>query len=551
MTTLSFYDRVQETTQTTGTGAIVPGGATPGYRSFASVLSTGDRFHYLLTTPASLGALFEVGIGTWQAGGTIARSPIVSSAGTGAIALPPGTHAIALTAAAAFFETAQAHDVFAAWTAMPGNAGRSVAEFLAAVLGTDGLRIQGQPLVGGRSATTVLAATPPAGVVNSSGGNDGVTTRLLVSTIGLAQGPTAQTGYFDTVASLGLNMGDDVASAENPAMPVSRLAIESKFAQGATTSPFISEYHLASLFPAGEPTNEYRGISVTIPHLSSDWGTSSEASISMRANLIAIYRGASASEPSIQCDLASGNTVSFGSTARAHPTLDFLTNDRVVIRQRNAAGNAQLPLLRLNGNDNIELPGATYIVGATRTTPFATKATLGINTTSGGAGETGIAWQGPAIGAGGDFFAFAGNASVAGRLFHQIYNTGAGASAIEFQTLNGAGNDALLCFSNVGGGKVWTIGYDNSDGDKLKIENSYRSVGDAGATYVEFDANKGATAFTKPAVLPAFAVSALPPAATVGAGAMAYCSNEAGGAVPVFSDGTSWRRVTDRAVVSA
>lgn len=29
-----------------------------------------------------------------------------------------------------------------------------------------------------------------------------------------------------------------------------------------------------------------------------------------------------------------------------------------------------------------------------------------------------------------------------------------------------------------------------------------------------------------------------------------YVSNEAGGAVPAFSDGTNWRRVTDRAVVS-
>lgn len=29
-----------------------------------------------------------------------------------------------------------------------------------------------------------------------------------------------------------------------------------------------------------------------------------------------------------------------------------------------------------------------------------------------------------------------------------------------------------------------------------------------------------------------------------------YVSNESGGAVPAFSDGTNWRRVTDRAVIS-
>lgn len=34
------------------------------------------------------------------------------------------------------------------------------------------------------------------------------------------------------------------------------------------------------------------------------------------------------------------------------------------------------------------------------------------------------------------------------------------------------------------------------------------------------------------------------------AGRWVFVSDEAGGAVPAFSDGTNWRRVTDRAVVS-
>lgn len=33
-------------------------------------------------------------------------------------------------------------------------------------------------------------------------------------------------------------------------------------------------------------------------------------------------------------------------------------------------------------------------------------------------------------------------------------------------------------------------------------------------------------------------------------GGMIFVSNEAGGAIPAFSDGTNWRRVTDRAIVS-
>jgi hypothetical protein len=46
-----------------------------------------------------------------------------------------------------------------------------------------------------------------------------------------------------------------------------------------------------------------------------------------------------------------------------------------------------------------------------------------------------------------------------------------------------------------------------------------------------------------------FAVSDLPPAADH-EGGLVYVPDESGGAVPAFSDGTNWRRVTDRAVVS-
>lgn len=39
------------------------------------------------------------------------------------------------------------------------------------------------------------------------------------------------------------------------------------------------------------------------------------------------------------------------------------------------------------------------------------------------------------------------------------------------------------------------------------------------------------------------------PVATL-AGGLIFVSDEAAGAVPAFSDGTNWRRVTDRAIVS-
>lgn len=67
------------------------------------------------------------------------------------------------------------------------------------------------------------------------------------------------------------------------------------------------------------------------------------------------------------------------------------------------------------------------------------------------------------------------------------------------------------------------------------------------------DATSGAVdfpaGFAAPVALAAYTVAGLPAAASH-TGAIAYCSDETGGAVPVFSDGTDWRRVTDRAVAA-
>jgi hypothetical protein len=49
--------------------------------------------------------------------------------------------------------------------------------------------------------------------------------------------------------------------------------------------------------------------------------------------------------------------------------------------------------------------------------------------------------------------------------------------------------------------------------------------------------------------LPEFTVATLP-SAPDNPRMMIYVSDETGGAVPAFSDGTNWRRVTDRAIVS-
>jgi len=47
-----------------------------------------------------------------------------------------------------------------------------------------------------------------------------------------------------------------------------------------------------------------------------------------------------------------------------------------------------------------------------------------------------------------------------------------------------------------------------------------------------------------------YTVGTVPSAAASGAGSVIYVSNEAGGACLAFSDGTGWRRPSDRAIIS-
>jgi hypothetical protein len=48
--------------------------------------------------------------------------------------------------------------------------------------------------------------------------------------------------------------------------------------------------------------------------------------------------------------------------------------------------------------------------------------------------------------------------------------------------------------------------------------------------------------------LPSYIVAGLPSPSIVGL--MAFATNAAGGSIPVFSDGTNWRRVDDRTIVT-
>lgn len=103
-----------------------------------------------------------------------------------------------------------------------------------------------------------------------------------------------------------------------------------------------------------------------------------------------------------------------------------------------------------------------------------------------------------------------------------------GAASIDFNgvELNVFGASGLLLHGDLAG-------------DAIEVGNS--STG-------QIQLGSGIITFTAPILLHSFTVATAPSASP--APQFAYCSDESGGAIPVFSDGTNWRRVTDGSIIS-
>lgn len=70
-----FYDRVKETSTTTGTGTYTLAGASAGFQSFA-IVGNGNSCYYCATDAAN----WEIGLGTYTLAGTLlSRDRILAS----------------------------------------------------------------------------------------------------------------------------------------------------------------------------------------------------------------------------------------------------------------------------------------------------------------------------------------------------------------------------------------------------------------------------------------------------------------------------------------
>lgn len=102
MALIQFFDRVQETTTTTGTGTVTLAGAVTGYRTFQSVMSVGDTCYYVI----ELAGEWEVGLGTLATTTTLSRDQVLSSSNANAlVSFSAGTKNVFLDHPAAIIMT--------------------------------------------------------------------------------------------------------------------------------------------------------------------------------------------------------------------------------------------------------------------------------------------------------------------------------------------------------------------------------------------------------------------------------------------------------------
>ena len=90
-------DRVYDTSTSTGTGAIVVSGSpASGYRTFSSVMTSGDTCYYCIQGQSS--SEWEIGIGTYSATNTLTRSTVLTSSNSGSVVtFSSGTKDVFLT----------------------------------------------------------------------------------------------------------------------------------------------------------------------------------------------------------------------------------------------------------------------------------------------------------------------------------------------------------------------------------------------------------------------------------------------------------------------
>lgn len=99
-----LFDRVKETSTTTGTGDFTLDGVSAGgFRTLASVLAINDTCYYCIQNTVS--SEWEIGIGTFTATTTLQRTTVLASSNGGSlVSFSSGTKQVFITDPSAFLQ---------------------------------------------------------------------------------------------------------------------------------------------------------------------------------------------------------------------------------------------------------------------------------------------------------------------------------------------------------------------------------------------------------------------------------------------------------------
>lgn len=345
---------------------------------------------------------------------------------------------------------------------------------------------------------------------------------------GFSNGPSGQENYRDQTWHAGWNWRG--GTRVDTALPAAGLSFESKFYQSGT---FASEFHLQGVDTAG---GFHRWMSFFLPHGADQ--SASGCSFSLKYLSFADQSNVQR----IKFDL--GNATPLINLDGIQQWLS--TNNIPFAKQLNAAGNAFITILQLDDYDRV-VYGAPVYVNASPDSQFGSM--LPINATGMTNNKSVIYAQSNAV-TGNSYALQFYNLAATGKVIAAFGNNTANGHVVVDLMNNAGTGDVMVAFTPGYGGTSfnYSVGVDQSRG-KFVISNRAQSfVSGDGTDRLLIDDN--VIEAMKPVKLPSFTVAGLPSASTVGAGSQIYVTNESGGAVVAFSDGTDWRRVTDRAVVS-
>lgn len=214
-----FFDRVEETTTTTGTGTYTLGGAIGGHQSFAAV-GDGNTCNYCATD----GTSWEVGLGTYAAAGTtLARTTILASSNSGlAVSWGAGSKTIWLDLPAAQVVPASSFSAY-----MLG-----LLSSASAIALNDAIDVQGANIA---SAATVNLTT-------ATGPHVDITGTTTITAVTLAQGAVRlvrAAGIFQITPSSTLVVNGATAANQQYITAVGDLLLFEGFAAGVVRCSVI------------------------------------------------------------------------------------------------------------------------------------------------------------------------------------------------------------------------------------------------------------------------------------------------------------------------